>query len=210
MSQLFDNYKKGYQIIPDNEKAYTKIKTDYKDVLVLGADNNHTFVIPYSFDELLKIEITYIQGTEIKVRKVWDSSLLGGWFIEDPDIEEHPEIEHVPGVRLFTDASKSANLYELENDDTMLDYYRSMIDEEDWDSVKNLDKFCVIFYRLSKNEISKVNDYNKELYTQMTLTIDSADYAGPNQTTYLSDLYKINPVLNINLIGKDVLNKESD
>lgn len=76
MSQLFDNYNNKNQPIPDNEKVFLEYKKKYADIIVLGGTNKHCFLIPYSPEEVDYLSVTYIQGTEIKLTKMFLSSEL--------------------------------------------------------------------------------------------------------------------------------------
>lgn len=206
MSQLFDNYKKGYQNVPDNEKVYPKLKTEFKDIITLGVDNTHSFVIPFDFEELLTIEVTYIQGIEIKLKKVWN--IFADWFKLDEE-ETSEEDRYLQGIKIYSSLSGNARLYELSNDRETLQYFKSYF-ESDYDKIKNLNKFCVIFYTLDSYESSLFNDYNNNLFAQLSLVIDRKDYEANKITNLISKKYRIKPIQNINLTGEDKTVKPED
>ena len=77
MSQLFNNYQDKKQTeTPDNQKDFLKMPNEYKDLIVLGADNTHFFKIPHPKNEIKEITVLYNQGIETKLEYHWPN-LLG-------------------------------------------------------------------------------------------------------------------------------------
>lgn len=197
MSQLFKNYDSSTNDIANNEKEYIDRLREYKDVIVLGADNDHTFRIPYTKDELIKFTITYIQGTEIKLQYTFFTDK----FIKDDIQEELNETEeddvYTPLYISYTyrddklgSREDGAKLYEM-ND---LELAKMFLEYEDGD---NVDEeifepiYSVLFYNLSAEDSLLFNDYNKEVFVQLKAFADINEDTGHRVIRDYSRMYKL-------------------
>lgn len=193
MSDLFKNYKNEYRDIPDNYVMFLKKSPEYKDIIVLGADNTHSFILPFAFDKLVSFEVSYIQGTEIKLKKYWGNELLGSnWFTLDPN-------ESTETIHVYNDDRGYSKLYEIKNEDIDLSEFK-MLKEFDLVKLSLTPYFCVLYYDLNPEDIRLFNNYNTDVYAQLTLKIRLDN----NEIICLSDKYKLKIIENINLIGKDI------
>lgn len=175
MSQLFDNYIKGNIHIPDNTSSFLHTNPEYKDVINIGATNNHVLEISPAKDEIKEIEITYKQGTEIILVKTFDMSL----FYKALDEREE---ETEAGEWLYP--NEDTTLYVLSDEEL----------ENQYQHAKEHDCFrlyrSILSYTLSAGESGLFNEYNKDLTAQARITYVDGH-------TDFSDLYKLIPIYNI-------------
>lgn len=157
MSELFDNYKHDNRTVPNNERVFIKKPKEFKDVIVLGGTNGHTFSIPYAKDEIVDFSITYVQGTETVLTKYFDCSL----FAEE---QKEDNITHYFYTGISPDYG--SKLIEVVRED--LD---ELIEDED-DELNLAIAFCSIFYNISPEESLLFNDWNSEVYVQLKAHID--------------------------------------
>lgn len=146
MSKLFENYINKATNVPYNEKVYLPDIRDTKDVIVIGATNDHVFKIPFKLDELDTFFITYVQGTETKLTKTYHASS----FIKKEDgTYYYPE-----DASVLVELSPEQVAEEMEIEDNPFN-----------DTFEPT--YSVLFYILTPEESSLFNDYNKEVFVEL-------------------------------------------
>lgn len=183
MSQLFDNYKRNNLEVPNNENVFIRTPKEYKDIIVLGGKNNHTFLIPYNFDELRYFSVTYIQGTETILTKRFDTT-----FFREVSDEEDFGIKEYRYDALGAKENGSV-LYQV-NKEYIKDFYENDPDD-DLDDEDLVVASCVLFYTISPEESLLFNDWNKEVYCQLKVEIDTNVDEEQIVVTEYSRKYKI-------------------
>lgn len=179
MSQMFDRYRKGYvDSQPNNLNESLDIPPEYKDDLILDADNSYSFKIPHLFNELLYIEITYTQGTEIKLIKSFDMSKF---------IPENSETRYV-----YDDETQDAGLVEI---------VRNIQDLEDGlvtiDEFYEIDNCCILYYTVTPEELTSFNDYNREVFIQLKTYINTEEDTKRTIKIEFSPIFKLRLIPNL-------------
>jgi len=67
MDSMFDKY--GEKYIANNLYKFLPVKSEYRDIMVIGAFNDYSFTVPHLKENILDADIFYMQGTEHKVKK---------------------------------------------------------------------------------------------------------------------------------------------
>ena len=89
MTNLFNNYENN-TAIKDNSYKLIHLKTEYKDVIVKGAEAHHCFKIPYARDQIQDVIVMYYQGIKKTLLIPKDRIILSNSYEED---EEEESIE---------------------------------------------------------------------------------------------------------------------
>lgn len=175
MSEMFNNYDKKYITIPDNRHKVLRRKKEYKDTIVLGADNEHSFEIPYHFEEILFLDIAYKQGTENVLTYCFD---MNKFIPVDDDNPEDSVYEYK-----YMDNDR-VRLYILSND---------QIDEQLKNSESSMITYCVLTYPVNVADSLVFNNYNKNVYVQLKATLNPVEVGTQDEDsiTEFSSVYKI-------------------
>lgn len=196
MSQLFDKYKRDSVNVPDNQKVFIKAPREYKDVIVIGGTNTHTFLIPYNYDEIIDFSITYVQGTETILTKHFEAQYFER--VEEPneeteeqentETEEPSIIEYVYNNHLLDCNENGSVLYQVTKE-----HIKDFYEDTDEDELDNdlIVASCVLFYNLSPEESAMFNDWNREVYVQLRADIDINVDVGIKVSREYSRRYKI-------------------
>ena len=152
MSKLFDNYINKATNVPYNDKVYLKDIRDTKDVIVIGASNDHVFEIPFKLHEMDMFWITYIQGTEVKITKKY-----------------YPHLFKLQEDGTYKYAEDDSTLIELNENQIK----ESLELEDDPFNNEFLPTYSVLFYTLTPDESLLFNDYNKEVYVELKAAVNT-------------------------------------
>lgn len=175
---LFDKYNDEIQDIPDNEKVFIRKPRKYKDKIVLGGTNNHSFLLPGSLTEIKQFSITYSQGTEIKLTKTF----YGDLFTPSNEADDVKEYTYIDGSKLYEltkDEVKEVYLFDEGENQTALSY-------------------CIIFYEITPEESLVFNNWNREVYVQARVVLNYNNTKEEGETVKYSNRYKIKIVKTIN------------
>lgn len=183
MSEMFNNYNKKYKIIPDNQengpnnRSKKLFTSEFKDSIVIGADNEHSFDIPYRFDEINYLRITYKQGTDIRLNyKFCITDFIPANTDESGDNIYQYVWKYNPRVWLyiFSDneiQTQIKTLQELKLNNTSIAY-------------------CALHYPINVEDSLKFNDYNNNVFVQLKACLNPDD-DDPEDIYEYSDVYKI-------------------
>lgn len=175
MSQMFKNYIKGNIHIPDNQTEFLHQAPEYKDVMILGANNDHTFQLSPSKSEIRQLEVFYKQGTEIKLTKT---------FIMDFFYRPLYENEEESDVGEWLYPNGEAKLYCFSNKE-LEDQYEHSVEHGRYDVYKS-----ILFYNISPEESRLFNDYNNDFTVQAKVIYEDG-------CIEFTDIYKIKVVKTI-------------
>lgn len=170
MSQMFRNYIKGHSHLPDNQIQFLhKEAPEYKDVMILGANNEHTFQLAPSKSDIKRLEIFYKQGIEIKLIKT---------FIMDLFYRPLYEIDNESDPEEWLYPNGEAKLYCF-TDKQLEEQYEHAVERCRYDVYRT-----ILFYNISPEESSLFNDYNTDFTVQAKVVYE-------DDWIEFTDIYKI-------------------
>lgn len=76
MTRMFKDYDNNSNCIPDNRYRFLPIKSQYRDLMVMNANNQYQFVVPYKSEDILDANVFYMQGTESVITKTYKDLIL--------------------------------------------------------------------------------------------------------------------------------------
>lgn len=155
MSQLFDNYIKHNTHIPDNISQFLYREPDYKDVIVIGATNEHVLNINPDKSDIYKLEIIYRQGTVIKLTKAFYMARFVPALLESGSL-----------------ASTSWWLYP-DNNAKLYVFSKEELEDQEF-HLKDIPNHTIyrsiLMYSLTAEDSQLFNDYDQDLIMQAKIT----------------------------------------
>lgn len=111
---MFCNYtvKDPAMLPPDNIHGFLKQKPEYDQLIVLGNDTCHTYIVSHPLAEISNVKLIYSQGTETILRaelsSLKNNSTLTCEYAGSEDDPESILAMHIPSIDtlLFNDYNK--------------------------------------------------------------------------------------------------------